>query len=257
MPGTKSTPWNKGKSVGQRLALAQTFLLRLVELLRAAKKVHDLVLLMVGVDTMLRVSDLLNLRVCDLLSPDGGVRETFSWRQQKTNRAVEPLLSEQTRQALLEWITLSGKSSSDYIFTRTKNSHGKPISADAYRKIVKQWAEMLGLEPTLYSTHSIRRTKPTFMYQRGVSIEDIALLLGHRSKESTMRYLGLTIAQAHNQARTHDIFDTRKQGGQRDNPASASDPNLSDKQLKTLARYIAEEQLRLSSLPPNSFDQKA
>jgi integrase len=55
---------------------------------------------------------------------------------------------------------------------------------------------MIGLEPTIYGTHSLRRTKVTLIYKRTKNLRAIQLLLGHTSMESTVRYLGVEVDDA-------------------------------------------------------------
>jgi integrase len=55
---------------------------------------------------------------------------------------------------------------------------------------------MIGLEPTIYGTHSLRRTKVTLIYKRTKNLRAIQLLLGHTSLESTVRYLGVEVDDA-------------------------------------------------------------
>ena len=45
-------------------------------------------------------------------------------------------------------------------------------------------------------THSLRRTKATFIYRRTRNLRAVQLLLGHRKIESTVRYLGIEVDDA-------------------------------------------------------------
>ena len=62
--------------------------------------------------------------------------------------------------------------------------------------IVKAWVASIGLEPGLYGTHSMRRTKVSLIYRRTKNIRAVQLLLGHTNLESTVRYLGIEIDDA-------------------------------------------------------------
>lgn len=55
---------------------------------------------------------------------------------------------------------------------------------------------MIGLDPALYGTHSMRRTKATLIYKRTKNLRAVQLLLGHTKLESTVRYLGVEIEDA-------------------------------------------------------------
>jgi integrase len=54
----------------------------------------------------------------------------------------------------------------------------------------------LGLDPSRYGTHSLRRTKATLIYRRTKNIRAVQLLLGHSKLESTVRYLGIEVDDA-------------------------------------------------------------
>ena len=52
------------------------------------------------------------------------------------------------------------------------------------------------MDPTMYGTHSMRRTKATLIYRQTKNIRAVQLLLGHSKLESTVRYLGIDIDDA-------------------------------------------------------------
>ena len=55
---------------------------------------------------------------------------------------------------------------------------------------------MIGLDPCLYGTHSLRRTKATLIYKKTGNLRAVQLLLSHRKIESTVRYLGIEVDDA-------------------------------------------------------------
>jgi integrase len=52
------------------------------------------------------------------------------------------------------------------------------------------------LNPSLFGTHSPRRTKATLIYRKTGNLRAVQLLLGHTKVESTMRYLGIEVDDA-------------------------------------------------------------
>ena len=54
----------------------------------------------------------------------------------------------------------------------------------------------IGLDPALYGTHSLRRTKVALIYRRTGNLRAVQLLLGHTKLESTVRYLGIEVDDA-------------------------------------------------------------
>jgi integrase len=55
---------------------------------------------------------------------------------------------------------------------------------------------MIGLDASLFGTHSIRRTKATLIYRKTGNLRAVQLLLGHTKVESTVRYLGIEVDDA-------------------------------------------------------------
>lgn len=65
-----------------------------------------------------------------------------------------------------------------------------------YTRIVASWVSAVGLDPSLYGTHSMRRTKPTLIYRQTKNLRAVQLLLGHSKLDSTVQYLGIEIDDA-------------------------------------------------------------
>jgi len=82
-----------------------------------------------------------------------------------------------------------------YLFTSrlTKSPH---VSTRQYARIVHQWVAAIGLDSTVYGTHSMRRTKAALIYKRTKNLRAVQLLLGHTKLESTVRYLGIKVDDA-------------------------------------------------------------
>lgn len=237
MARKKRIPWNKDRRVGARTEFTQDQLFLLRQSLSKEPSPHDLALLCIGIDTMLRVSDLLPLKVHDLLQADGTVRTSFPWQQQKTDHSVTPVLTPTAAKALSLWIKQSGKQVGDFIFTRHKPRSANPISADYYRKLVKRWVDNIGLDSAQHSTHSVRRTKAIFLYKRGVKVEFISDLLGHINTEVTIRYLGITNAEARALALEHDIFNAKNKPYERHHRRI----ELSDADVQRIAQQVVRE----------------
>jgi integrase len=196
MPKAKSvhSPWNKGKAVGQKAPFTpeQVYIIR--QLLHAEGQLRDLALFNTAIDTLLRASDLLTLKVEDVTDHYGAVMEECSVRQHKTQATHTVLLLEHSRRALERWLAASRKQPWDYLFT----AQGKPtpISRVRYSKLVKKWAAYARLDPRKYSTHSLRRTKSSVVYERTGNLEVCRQILGHHSIANTALYLGVDKRQA-------------------------------------------------------------
>jgi integrase len=59
-----------------------------------------------------------------------------------------------------------------------------------YARLVSEWIGSVGLDPRLFGTHSLRRTKATLIYRRTGNLRAVQLL------KSTVRYLGIEVDDA-------------------------------------------------------------
>ncbi len=79
----------------------------------------------------------------------------------------------------------------------SKRLHDSPhITTRTYARIVEGWVESIGLDPSDYGTHSLRRTKASLLYKMRHNLREIQILLGHKKIESTVHYLGITVEDA-------------------------------------------------------------
>ena len=63
-------------------------------------------------------------------------------------------------------------------------------------RIVHHWVAAIGLDASVYGTHTMRRTKATLIYKRTKNLRAVQILLGHSKLESTVRYLGIEVDDA-------------------------------------------------------------
>jgi integrase len=188
------TPWNKGKLVGQKAPLRLRDIWAIRVRLQLAEKTRDLALLNLAIDSKLRACDLTKLRVRDVAHGEH-VSSRAIVMQQKTKRPVQFEITEQTRSALEAWMHQASLRNEDFLFpSRVRNSDH--LSTRQYARIVKAWVVAIGLDPILYGTHTLRRTKATLIYRRTKNLRAVQLLLGHTKLESTVRYLGIEVDDA-------------------------------------------------------------
>jgi integrase len=116
-------------------------------------------------------------------------------RQKKTGRQVGFELTEQTRQAVDDYIKAVGKKPGEFLFSGRGN-HNRCMTTRQYARLVSNWIETIGLDAHFFGTHSLRRTKATLIYRRTGNLRAVQLLLGHTKIESTVRYLGIEVDDA-------------------------------------------------------------
>ncbi len=190
----KREPWNKGKITGQKspLKLKEIWAIRIH--LQLADHLRDLAMFNLAIDSKLRASDLVKLRVRDISHGDRIAKRAIIM-QQKTHSTVQFEITAQTRDAILKWIDSSSLKLDDFLFP-SRNKQSSHISTRQYARIVGSWVTDIELDPNEYGTHSIRRTKASLIYRRTKNIRAIQLLLGHSKLESTVRYLGIEVDDA-------------------------------------------------------------
>jgi integrase len=186
-------PWNRGKLVGQKPPLQPKYIWAVRTRLQLDGQLRELALFNLAIDSKLRGCDLVTLKVTDV-SPHGYAVDRVTVRQRKTRRPVKFEMSEHTRTALDRYLRVAALSPDSYLFPgRGSEAH---LSTRQYARLVARWVESVGLDPTLFGTHSLRRTKAALIYRRTGNLRAVQLLLGHTKIESTVRYLGIEVDDA-------------------------------------------------------------
>lgn len=187
-------PWNKGRIIGQKRPLLPQHVWSLRVRLEMAGNARDLALLNMAVDSKLRGCDLVALRVQDVFVA-GRVKERTSMIQSKTGKPVRFEITETTRLSLERWIRDPEMIGLEFLWP--SRIHGSPhLSTRQYARIVQGWVMSVGLEPSAYGTHSMRRTKVAQIYKKTGNLRAVQLLLSHTKMDSTVRYLGVDIEDA-------------------------------------------------------------
>jgi integrase len=193
-PNIARQPWNKGKLIGQKPALKLKEIWAIRIRLQIAQKIRDLALFNLALDSKLRGCDLVKLRVKDI-AHGASVNKRAVILQQKTQEPVQFEITAQTRESLSNWIS-KAKLNYDLFLFPSKWNMGNAITTRQYARIVKSWVKLIGLDQSEYGTHSLRRTKVSLIYRKTKNLRAVQLLLGHKSLESTVKYLGIDVDDA-------------------------------------------------------------
>ena len=180
--------------VGAKLPLRPMHVWAIRVRLQIARRLRDLALFDIALDSKLRGCDVVSLRLVDVLAA-GAVRSRAIVIQQKTGRPVQFEITEQTRRSLATWIRIKRLDADGWLFP-SRMVQGAHLSTRQYIRLVKAWVALAGLEPAAYGTHSLRRTKVAMLYRKTGNLRACQLLLGHTKLESTARYLGVELDDA-------------------------------------------------------------
>ena len=144
------------------------------------KSERDYMLFVTGINSGLRISDLLPLRVRD------AKKMYFDLREKKTKKQKRIQMTPGLRRELKNYI--EGKEDDEYLF-KSREGLNKPISRSMAYKILREAADYVGLDGV--GTHTLRKT---FGYHFYKMHKDVALLMeifNHSDEKITLRYIGV------------------------------------------------------------------
>lgn len=138
-----------------------------------------------GVNTALRISDLLSLTFADVQGDKLVLKEakTGKTRSIDLNSSAKAIISRRR------------KAHPDHTFLFQVDSNrakGKAVSRVAVANAFKAVGDELSIQ---LGTHSMRKTRGWLMYSSGKGIELICKVLNHSSPAVTMAYIGITQAE--------------------------------------------------------------
>lgn len=145
---------------------------------------RDYLLFVLGINSGLRISDLLSLQVLDVKG-----KERISLREQKTGKTKDFPLSDTCQKAIKEYLQATGVDTG-FLFTSRKGKGAAISRVQAYR-ILNQAAQAIGIKEQI-GTHTLRKTFGYWAYQAGVDITRIQKLLNHSAPSVTLAYIGIT-----------------------------------------------------------------
>lgn len=152
-----------------------------------ASNLRDYTLFVLGINSGLRISDLLTLQVSDVLDDKGKIKDRIVIREKKTNKVKDFPIGESTRKALKEYLHTSKPEQA--LFPSRKGN--KPITRQQAYRVLNDAARSIGITEQI-GTHTMRKTFGYHAFQSGVDITRIMQMLNHSSPSVTLAYIGIT-----------------------------------------------------------------
>lgn len=140
-----------------------------------------------GLNTGLRISDILPLKVRDIFVNNVEFRDYLVLKEKKTKKEKKIKLNDALRKRIQPYVNENNLTSEDYLFPSRKGAHIGRIQA--YR-VLKEAADLVGIEN--FGTHSLRKTWGYWTYK--MSKYNIGLIMdtfNHSSQSITLRYIGV------------------------------------------------------------------
>jgi integrase len=162
-------------------------------LLKGQGRTRDFLLFTVGVNSALRISDLLTLTVGDFIDANGWLRSEFTLKEQKTGKRYVLTINESIREAWLFYASTHGDTiqrRENAVFFNLKSGDGAIQRGQAWR-LIQQICKDVGLNGE-YGTHTLRKTWGYHARLAGVDLATIMRKFNHNRIDITMRYLGIT-----------------------------------------------------------------
>ncbi len=153
--------------------------------------VRDYCLFTLGINSGLRISDLLSLIISDVIDETGRIRERITLREKKTNKTKDFPLSNIAQKAITDYLKTRKYEYNEPLFLSKKKNAGKAsLQRDQAYKIINNAARSVGITERI-GTHTLRKTFGYHAYKSGVSIEVIQKLFNHSTPSTTLRYIGI------------------------------------------------------------------
>ena len=154
---------------------------------------RDFLMAKFQLNTGLRISDVVPVRVCDLMSSKRRFKEHLIIQETKTSKIKSIKLNDELRNTIKEYVVKYDLKDCDYLFKSKKfdiNGNNRAITVTQAYRVLKDAATAVGINN--FGTHSLRKTWGYFTYK--ASKHNIGLLMdmfNHSAPSITLRYIGI------------------------------------------------------------------
>jgi len=149
-------------------------------------------LFVLGINSALRVSDLLRLQIEDVLDESRSPRDAVVLREKKTGKTKRFPLNDSVKSTLTRYLNVRPPASFQAPLFPSRRGGGALTRKQAW-SIMKEAGRKNGLKHI--GTHSLRKTFAYHVYRRTNDLAIVQQLLGHSSSADTLRYIGITQEQ--------------------------------------------------------------
>jgi site-specific recombinase XerD len=157
----------------------------------SGKNLRDYTIFVVGINSALRVSDVVKLKWEDVFYEIGELKKEIRLIEKKTSKQKVFPINHSMKKALLEYFEYIDKPSDDEYIFKSRQGGNSPLSVKMAWRIFKDIQDNVKLS-THIGTHSMRKTFCFMAWKQGVPIETLMKILNHGSQSVTKRYIGIT-----------------------------------------------------------------
>jgi integrase len=159
---------------------------RKIEAIKKILSPRDRMMFVMGINSALRISDLLTLVVGDVLE-NGKLRTKIAMKERKTGKEKRFPLNHSILNELKTYLQPEWKETRPLF--KSRKGHGS-IKRDQAHEILSSAGKRVGLDHI--GTHSMRKTFAYHVYQQSKkNLGLVQKLLNHSSSADTLRYIGI------------------------------------------------------------------
>jgi len=164
--------------------------IELMKRILKANNMRDYLLFVMGINVGLRISDLLNLKISDVLE-NGKVRSNVIIKEGKTDKTRTFTINKATSNAIKEYLSTSNNYDMDWYLFKSRKGDNKPISRVQAWQVLNDSAKLAGIREDI-GTHTLRKTFGYWSYKQGIDITLLQKIFNHSTPSITLRYIGIT-----------------------------------------------------------------
>ncbi|AJG61666.1 DNA integration/recombination/invertion protein [Bacillus cereus] len=163
-----------------------------IEAMKKYLKEHsqrDYLLFVIGINTGLKITELLSMKFEEVLHEDGTVKEFYSLPVKDEKFKQDIYLNTKVKEALLEYVQSIDVKRENYVFQSNKTTNS--ISRQQAYRVIHSAAEAVGIVGKI-GTNSMRKTFGYHAYKRGIAIALLQKHFHHATPSETLKYLGIS-----------------------------------------------------------------
>ena len=164
--------------------------IKLIKVVLKNKNIRDYLLFTIGINTGLRISDLLKLKLSDVMDHKNKVKDNIYIREKKTGKEKVFSINKTAKDAIKEYINSLDNYDLDWYLFKSKKGNNKAISRIQAYDILNDVAGEVGIKDKI-GTHTLRKTFGYHARMKGVGIEILQKIFNHSAPGITMRYIGI------------------------------------------------------------------
>lgn len=166
-------------------AIRDTGKIKAIKKLLKEQSPRDYLLFVLGINTGLKISEILTIKWSDIVNENGSVKNFID---RDSEQEIPIYLNAKVKNAISNYLSSISIDYSNYVFKSSKTND--PITRQQAYRIINKAAKKVGIEGNI-GTHSMRKTFGYHAYKKGIAIALLQKIFHHTSSSETLKYLGI------------------------------------------------------------------